>query len=123
IRAQLARRRAAADELAPSPPGVPEPPGPLWRQVRPCPPPEYATRPPPSLDEARQLMRDEIAAYLDLVEPEHILLIRAVPGVGKTTAGVETAELCAARGWRVAYAGPRHDFFKDVVAIAGQPRQ
>lgn len=78
-------------------------------------------RPPLSLDEARALIRTEIDDYLALEAPAHMLLIRAVPGVGKTTAAVETAEACAAKGWRVAYSGPRHDFFTDVTAIARRP--
>lgn len=100
-----------------------EPPGPLRRSARSCPPPDYAIRAPPELSQARADMRAAIDTYLALPAPAHMLLIRAVPGVGKTTAGVETAEACAARGWRVAYAGPRHDFFQDVQAIAQHPRQ
>jgi hypothetical protein len=116
IRAQLQGLPAEA-------PSPLEPDGPLQRRARSCPPPDYAIRAPPSLDQARADMRAAIDAYLALPAPEHMLLIRAVPGVGKTTAGVETAEACAARGWRVAYAGPRHDFFVDVTAIAQHPKR
>lgn len=123
IRAQL-RRRQAAQAHGPAAADSPEPPlGPLWRQVRTCAPPVYATTPAPTLDQARAHIRVEINAYLALESPAHLLLIRAVPGVGKTHAGVETAETCADRGWRVAYAGPRHDFFADVTAIARQPKR
>lgn len=115
IRAQLQSRPAKTEP-------APEPPGPLRRSARSCPPPDYAIRAPPTLDQARADIRAAIDAYLALPAPPHLLLIRAVPGVGKTTAGVETAEACAARGWRVAYAGPRHDFFDDVKAIAQHPR-
>lgn len=56
-------------------------------------------------------------------DPGYMLLVKAAPGLGKTTLGVRTAELGAARGRRVAYAGPRHDFFTDLMAIARQKSQ
>lgn len=122
LAAQLRQREASAKTLFAPAETLPEPPpGPLWRQVRACAPPEYATRSPLSLDQARATIRTRIDDYLNLPAPAHMLLVRAVPGVGKTTAAVETAEACAAKGWRVAYAGPRHDFFADVTAIARQP--
>lgn len=122
IQAQLRRRQAARTRERPAADSL-EPPGPLWRQVRACAPPAYATTPAPTLEQARAHIRAEIDAYLALESPPHMLLVRAVPGVGKTHAGVETAEACADRGWRVAYAGPRHDFFADVTTIARHPKR
>lgn len=123
IAAQL-RRRQADQASQPALAESAEPPlGPLWRQVRSCAPPVYATTPAPSLEQARADIRAEINDYLALDAPPHMLLVRAVPGVGKTHAGVETAEAASSRGWRVGYAGPRHDFFADVQAIARHPRR
>ena len=62
-----------------------------------------------------------MTAYLDDPFPTAALLVNALPGVGKTTAGVEAAEQLAARRRRVMYAGPRHDFFADVLKIATRP--
>src|SRR5690606_24508854 len=64
----------------------------------------------------------EMMDYAQLVQPQHILLIKAVPGVGKTTAAVRLAEELAAQGRRVLYAAPRHDFIHDLRAIAKTPQ-
>lgn len=113
-----AERRALDGEPSSSAP--PEPEGPLWRKLRICEPPDYARR-RFSVDEARALIRTRIEEYLAMPSPSHVLLVRAAAGVGKTTIGVETAEAVAARGKRVAYVAPRHDFWNDVMAIARRP--
>lgn len=92
----------------------------LRRELKPIPPPEF-TRPAGDIDEARQIMRDGIAEYLDMPYPTEMLLIKCSPGTGKTTLAVEAADQLASAGKRVAYAGPRHDLFLDVVAKSGDP--
>lgn len=76
-----------------------------------------------SIKEARDRIWEEMNAYARLVRPEHMLLIKAVPGVGKTTAAVRLAEELAAQGRRVLYAAPRHNFIHDLRAIAQKPHQ
>lgn len=74
-----------------------------------------------SIDEARAIIWQEMMAYAQLTRPDHMLLIKAVPGVGKTTAAVRLAETLATQGRRVLYAAPRHDFIHDLRAIAQEP--
>lgn len=75
-----------------------------------------------SVEEARDIIWEEMMNYAQLVHPEHMLLIKAVPGIGKTTAAVRLAEELALQGRRVLYAAPRHDFIHDLRAIAKEPR-
>ncbi len=74
-----------------------------------------------SVEEARAVIRGAIASYLAQEAPGRALLVKALPGVGKTTAAVGAAEALALEGRRVLYAGPRHDFYPDLMAIAAQP--
>ena len=74
------------------------------------------------LSVARSEMAAHMLAYLEEPAPEHMLLVRALPGVGKTTAAIRAVEEAAADGRRVVYFGPRHDFFEDVLAITKEPR-
>ncbi len=100
----------------------PLPPEPehLTRHIRPCSPPAVAQAEGIMLLEARARIGDAITAYL--AGPAGcMLLIKAAPGVGKTHAAVAAAEACAQRGLRVLYAGPRHDFYSDIMAMAGDP--
>ncbi len=120
--AQFLRERAARidpDFVRESP--LPEPPpSPLQWQVQACesptPTPAYV-----SLPQAREHIRTAIEGYLAMDAPGYLLLVKAPPGTGKTALGVQAAEAAATRGRRVAYAGPRHDFFADLMALAGQP--
>lgn len=109
-------------ERPPDTPGIPpEEPGyiaGLQRGVRNCPPPEAAQRERITVPEARQRIRLAMHDYLAGLGGT-LLLIKASPGVGKTTAAVELAEELALKRQRVLYAGPRHDFFGDIMAIAG----
>lgn len=90
------------------------------REITACLPPVWA---PPSgtVENARLVMWNAIVEYLDDPLPEHILLIRATPGTGKTTAAVRAIEQLTTE--RVAYAGPRHDFYADVVSKSGEPEK
>lgn len=96
---------------------------PQWRtlEVVDPPPAEHTGGLRPTVQEARELIRKEIRDYMATPNPDHILLLRTLPGTGKTTAAAEVAEELAADGRRVAYAGPRHDFFEQVVAKAQHP--
>jgi len=88
-------------------------------QVIPPPPQEQIER--PTIAEARQIITAAIADYLAQPEPEHALLVRAAPGVGKTHIAVRATEALARTGKRVLYCGPRHDFFIDVLREAEEP--
>jgi len=94
------------------------PPG-AWR-LQPAAPPVF-TRPAGSLEQARSAMQQALDDYLAQAEPQEMLLIRCTPGAGKTTLAVQAAERLAAAGRRVAYAGPRHDLFPDLLARAHHP--
>lgn len=74
-----------------------------------------------SVHEARADMRDVMSDYMESVDPRSMLLIRPSPGTGKTQAAVEMVDRLIAAGHRVGYAGPRHDFFLDVIAKSSSP--
>lgn len=122
MRDYLRRLRAEEEAVKPSSP----PPEPKWvpgyrREPRPCDPPPVELVERPSLEDTRAMMAKAICEYLAIPSPGHVLLVRAAPGVGKTTAGVLASEAHAGKGHQVLYAGPRHAFFKDVIAIAQKP--
>jgi len=71
---------------------------------------------------AREAIRRELREYMDIPNPEHMLLVRVTPGVGKTTAAVALAEELAAEGKRVLYAAPRRNFYTDIQQIAKHPQ-
>lgn len=75
-----------------------------------------------SVEEAREMIWQEMSDYAQLTRPQHMLLIKAVPGVGKTTLALLLAEELARQGRRVLYAAPRHDFIADLRAIAKEPQ-
>ena len=77
----------------------------------------------PTLAEARSIVDAALAHYLAEPQPDYMLLIKAAPGVGKTYRAVLAAERLARQGKRVLYAGPRHAFFQDVLALAETPEQ
>jgi DNA polymerase III delta prime subunit len=75
-----------------------------------------------SIKEAQTEIWQAMTDYLATNNPAHILLVKAPPGVGKTTLAVQLAEQRAEHSTgRVLYAGPRHEFFGDVMAIAQHP--
>jgi hypothetical protein len=74
-----------------------------------------------TVDQARERVRTAIEDYLAIPEPAHALLIKAVPGTGKTTFGILASEMLAEEGRRVLYAGPRHDFYGDIMEITVKP--
>jgi hypothetical protein len=121
---QVRRRRwAASSGTGP----VPDPPPDdeflygLSRGLHVVEPPEADEIERITLDAARQRLVAEIREYTDRPRPDEILLVKASPGVGKTTAAALVAEELAMSGRRVMYAGPRHDFFADVMGVADTP--
>lgn len=105
----------------------PEPPAPeepkhifgLQRALSECDPPDLARVRGQSISQARQVIADAMREYALIEHPEHILLIPAPPGTGKTWAGVDFAHWQFERtNRRVFYAGPRHDFFADILGAA-----
>ncbi len=87
------------------------------RELVRCAAPPVSRRQRPTVEEAREWIRDTVTAYLNLQNPEHMLLIRAAPGTGKTTIMVDIAHQIASQR-RVMYVAPRHDFFHDVLRAA-----
>ena len=79
---------------------------------------ERTQGPTMDIDAARAYLRDVIGEYLSVQAPNHGLLIRAAPGLGKTTLGVWAAEEWIKQNEhnRLLYAGPRHAFFADLMA-------
>ena len=82
----------------------------------------YYIEPELSVDELPAMIHARVQAYLREPAPGYTLLLALPAGAGKTTALVETTERYASGGKRVLYAGPRHDFFLDIQAIAKQPQ-
>lgn len=93
----------------------------FWRRLRRCIPPDIAKSDKISIERAREMIDEAVDDYRLLDDPNHMLLVRALPGIGKTFVGVAAAEREALSGRYVAYAGPRHDFFQDIMAIAKYP--
>jgi len=93
------------------------------RTLKVCPAPADASKKADSLDEARMLIRNAILEYLRIDMPDHMLLVKSLPGTGKTTAAVEIVDSLVRSGRRVAYAGPRHDLYADVTDKSEQPVQ
>lgn len=82
-------------------------------------PPAPDTRAVQPLAAFRKTVADAMRRYMLEPEPDYMLLIPAPPGSGKTWAGVNFAHwLHELTARRVLYAGPRHDFYTDVVQAA-----
>ena len=82
-------------------------------------PPTYHQPDWQPLEQFRQTVARELRAYMDDPEPEHMLLIPAPPGSGKTWAGVDFAHwVYSTMQRRVLYAGPRKSFFADVISTS-----
>lgn len=74
-----------------------------------------------TVDELPAMIHKRVQEYLKEPAPGYALLLALPAGSGKTTALVQTAEQHASGAQRVIYAGPRHDFFLDIQAIAERP--
>jgi hypothetical protein len=83
------------------------------------------SQPALSIDEARALIRQKMTEYLDMPEPDHMLLIALPPGSGKTHEAVRQIERWAMlhpRG-RALYAGQRHNMWDDLMAASTLPTE
>jgi hypothetical protein len=74
-----------------------------------------------SIAEAQSIIRQAMRRYIVLDQSNKLLLVKAKPGIGKTTAAVQLAEELSARGKRVLFCGPRHPFFADIQALSSHP--
>lgn len=86
------------------------------RTAKRCPKP--AQKPQPKyrdLEDAREELLKTIFDYLEDPDPGYILVITGKAGMGKTTAGVKVSHWVNSQGKRVLYAGPRHNFFADII--------
>ncbi len=83
--------------------------------------PVFARQEQPTVNDARTDLCTAISAYEAQPFPTAMLLVKALPGVGKTTIAVGEAERLAADGQRVMYCGPRHDWFVDLLGVADHP--
>jgi hypothetical protein len=114
---------ALRETTEPPPVTVPEEPSYLegrYRRMEAVPPQEAPMPDAITVEEARERLRGGMAGYLADI-PSYMLLVKALPGVGKTTAAVWAAEQLIREGRRVMYAGPRHDFYDEGVSIADNP--
>lgn len=93
------------------------------RSLRQCDAPEITSF-GMSIDDARCRIATSMRSYLAEPSPGRVLLIPAPPGTGKTWAGVDFAWYAYQQtGKRTFYAGPRHDFYADIVAVSVQQQQ
>ena len=118
--------RARRDEFAFNDVVINEPPPPettagYRRQLEICPPPHWASS-TAIVEDAHVLISQAITNYLEDPYPDYMLLIKAMPGTGKTFMAVAAAEELITTKARIAYAGPRHDFFLQVMAFAKKPQ-
>jgi hypothetical protein len=93
----------------------------IFRGIHTVEAPALSIQPRPSVEDSRRTIRESMDEYLATESPEYALLIKALPGVGKTTAAVKVAEDAALSGRRVLYSGPRHDFYADLMNMADRP--
>lgn len=96
----------------------------IYRELQPWTSPEtpWPTPDPDlTLEAARSLLSKQVERYLQRLSPKEGLLVRALPGMGKTTLAAWAAERLALSRQRVLYAGPRHDFFLDVMDVCRRP--
>jgi len=112
----------ALGKLPPIPNTPPEPVRNMRRALTECEPPKLERIAGQTIDEARRVISSALREYALIDDPQHMLLIPAPPGTGKTWAGVDFANWQFQRtGRRVFYVGPRHDFFQDILAaVDGQ---
>lgn len=91
-----------------------------FRRIKSCALEISAGEPALDIEEARAILRQAATGYLALPSPTHALVLVAPPGTGKTKISVEIAELAVPEKRRVLYAGPRHDFFLDLMVFSGE---
>ena len=73
------------------------------------------------LDIFRQSLSKIVREYMLTPDPDYMLLIPAPPGAGKTWIGVDLAHWVYEKTTRrVLYAGPRHDFYGDIIEASSK---
>jgi hypothetical protein len=92
-------------------------PAPKRRRLTPVVQPAIAADPPIRIEDVPTLIEQRVTAYLAEPAPGRALLLALPAGSGKTTALVRVAERVALAGQRVIYAGPRHDFYADLMGV------
>jgi len=87
-------------------------------------PPVYLQREWYSLEGFRRVVERSLREYMEIKEPDFALLIPAPAGSGKTYAGVRFAHwVYTNTQHRVLYAGPRKDFFDDIIEATQEQGQ
>ncbi len=94
---------------------------PWGRQVQKVVPALGEEGPQISSEELRVAIDRGVRAHLAHPAPDHVLLIPAPPGSGKTTLTARIVEDIAGTGERVLYLGPRHAFFEDLLRAGRHP--
>lgn len=112
----------AAEGEIPAPPGD-APEMPVQRGLRLAPSLEDTAIDFSNVEEAREILVEEMRNYADIRNPDHVLLFNIPPGVGKSYAGVQFLEHCIRERnmSRVFYAGPRHDLYPSLVRMSKYP--
>lgn len=96
----------------------------IYRNLSRCEAPPIAKETPFDLERFRQTMNKVVRDYMATPDPDYMLLIPAPPGAGKTWTGVHLAHWVFEKMHRrVLYAGPRHEFFQDVINISPEPER
>lgn len=83
-------------------------------------PPEGMARPAVSIQDARDIAQAAMMDYVRLVNPPHMLLVKMAAGTGKSHIAAGVAGWLAARGTRVLWAAPRHDYIHDLRALSAK---
>lgn len=93
-----------------------------FRELKIVAPPVWQA-PTDDLTRARAHLKEVLEDYLMNPYPTHRLLVKALPGTGKTTASVAALDALYTHRQhrRTLYAGPRHDFFKDLQTLTLYP--
>ena len=121
--------RFVEDAQAKPPPTPETPPEPSYihgnqRRLKQVDAPVIQRREWQDLEQFRETVARVMREYMMQSEPEEMLLIPAPPGSGKTWAGVDFAHwVYAQTKHRVLYAGPRTNFYEDVINTATRQGQ
>lgn len=83
-------------------------------------PPSVERRETYTVEEARNIVRNAILDYTELVEPEHMLLVKMAPGTGKSHIAAGIAGYLSVRQRRVLWAAPRHDYIRDLRTLSAK---
>jgi len=119
-RQQAERQQFTAEEHIPEEPDDDQ--GPAWdRSLKECAPLAAAVTSLVEIEEARRVLPSALREYFAQPYPTYVLVAKANPGTGKTTAAITVCEEMAAKGRRVLYLGPRHEFITDIRELSQNP--